>query len=176
MIRPVAYSVVYLKSKFDILSVFLVYTKQQRRGGAAQQQQMGGLMGANAQFASSGPMPTNNSGMVTQQAMDPAIMSRLQELPKIVAGVMTNDEQSQLESTTQFRKLLSIERNPPIQAVIDTGVVPRFVHFLGYEHNPPLQVRHFIWMLEETISICCYFCIHMPHFLFPLYSLKRRGH
>ena len=112
----------------------------------------------------------------SQNSTDPAIFSRLQELPKIVAGVMTNDEQSQLESTTQFRKLLSIERNPPIQTVIDTGVVPRFVHFLGYDHNPPLQVRHFIWMLEGTISICCYFCIHMPHFLFPLYSLKRRGH
>ena len=101
---------------------------------------------------------------------------RLQELSKIAAGIMTNDEKVQLDSTKQFRKLLSIKSNPPIQAVIDAGVVPRFVHFLGYDHNPPLQVRHFIWMLEGTISICCYFCIHMPHFLFPLYSLKRRGH
>ena len=87
---------------------------QQFAFGAAQQQQMGGLMGANAQFASSGPMPTKNSGMVTQQAMDSAIMSRLQELPKIAAGIMTNDEKVQLDSTTQFRKLLSIKPNPAI--------------------------------------------------------------
>ena len=73
--------------------------------------------------------------------MDPAIMARLQELPKIVAGVMGTDEKMHLEATTQFRKLLSIERNPPIQAVIDTGVVPRFVQFIERDHNPPLQVR-----------------------------------
>ena len=75
------------------------------------------------------------------QQMDPAIMARLQELPKIVAGVMGADEKTQFEATTQFRKLLSIERNPPIQAVIDTGVVPRFVEFIECDHNPPLQVR-----------------------------------
>ena len=83
--------------------------------------------------------PTDNA-MVNGQQLVPSIMAQLQELPKIMAGVMAQDEKTRLEATTQFRKLLSIERNPPIQAVIDTGVVPRFVQFLGCDNNPPLQV------------------------------------
>jgi importin subunit alpha-1 len=33
-----------------------------------------------------------------------------------------------LEATTYFRKLLSLEKNPPIQMVIDAGIVPKLVH------------------------------------------------
>jgi len=43
--------------------------------------------------------------------------TRLEELPRFVAGVMGGDPATHLECTTQFRKLLSIERNPPIQQV-----------------------------------------------------------
>ena len=51
-------------------------------------------------------------------------------LSHIVQGVNNPDPSVHLDATTQFRKLLSIERNPPIQMVIDAGVVPRFVDFL----------------------------------------------
>jgi len=63
-------------------------------------------------------------GTPLQQGSDPQLMQRLQELPAIVNGVLSNDTKLHLDATTQFRKLLSIERNPPIQAVIDAGVVP----------------------------------------------------
>ena len=43
--------------------------------------------------------------------------TRLEELPRFVAGVMGGDPATHLECMTQFRKLLSIERNPPIQQV-----------------------------------------------------------
>jgi importin subunit alpha-1 len=58
----------------------------------------------------------------------------------MVAGVYSEDAGTQLEAITQFRKLLSIERSPPIEEVIAAGVVPRFVEFLMRGDFPQLQV------------------------------------
>jgi hypothetical protein len=58
----------------------------------------------------------------------------------MIAGVWSEDKNSQLEGTTHFRKLLSIERCPPINEVIHSGVVPRFVEFLARDDFPQLQV------------------------------------
>jgi len=37
--------------------------------------------------------------------------------------------------------IFAIERSPPIEEVIQAGVVPRFVEFLVREDFPQLQVR-----------------------------------
>jgi HEAT repeat protein len=80
-----------------------------------------------------------------------AAATKLEQLPNMVNGVMGNDPQVQVECTTQFRRLLSIEKNPPIQQVIDTGVVPRFVEFLGRDDNPALQFEA-AWALTNIAS------------------------
>lgn len=78
-------------------------------------------------------------------------LNKLENLPNMITGVMGNDPSLQTECTTQFRRLLSIEKNPPIQEVIDSGVVPRFVEFLQRDDNPALQFEA-AWALTNIAS------------------------
>ncbi|KAK9218747.1 hypothetical protein WN943_007384 [Citrus x changshan-huyou] len=66
----------------------------------------------------------------------------------MVAGVWSDDNNLQLEATTQFRKLLSNERSLPIEEVIKSGVVPRFVEFLMREDYPQIQYEA-AWVLKN---------------------------
>lgn len=93
-------------------------------------------------------------GMVSSSASmqtGGSTLNKLENLPKMVAGVMGDDPALQTEFTTQFRRLLSIEKNPPIQEVIDAGVVPRFVEFLQRDDNPALQFEA-AWALTNIAS------------------------
>lgn len=53
----------------------------------------------------------------------------------MINGVFSDIPDLQLDATTKFRKLLSKEKNPPIERVIECGVVPRFVEFLKTGHS-----------------------------------------
>ncbi|KAK2645001.1 hypothetical protein Ddye_020196 [Dipteronia dyeriana] len=79
------------------------------------------------------------------------LQNRLESLPSMISGVWSNENNLQLEATTQFRKMLSIERSPPIEEVIQSGVVPRFVEFLMREDLPQLQFEA-AWALTNIAS------------------------
>ena len=67
-------------------------------------------------------------------------MSKLANLQMMVAGIMSKDPQQQTECTAQFFRLLSKDENPPIQQIIEAGVMPRLVIFLLRDDIPALQL------------------------------------
>jgi importin subunit alpha-1 len=52
-------------------------------------------------------------------------------LPSMTNEVMSNSLPMQLKGTIEFRKILSKERNPPVDQVIECNVIPCFVRFLS---------------------------------------------
>merc|ERR1719320_485958 len=63
------------------------------------------------------------------------MLKRLKDLPQILAGINSNIPQLQFEKVMQVRKMLSIEMNPPIQQIIESGLVPKLITFLERADN-----------------------------------------
>jgi len=110
----------------------------------------GGLAAAGGADAAAGHQSAA-SLQATAEAKANEILAKLQQLPQLVSMVMSNDEAAQIAAVTDFRKLLSIEKNPPIDQVIESGVVPRLVELLKTQSKPILQFES-AWALTNIAS------------------------
>ncbi|CCD26551.1 uncharacterized protein NDAI_0H03780 [Naumovozyma dairenensis CBS 421] len=74
--------------------------------------------------------------------LETVMTNQLEEvLPLYVEKIHSNDLQLQLEGLIGIRKLISKKRNQTIQAIIDTGIIPRLINFLDISNSDMLQLE-----------------------------------
>lgn len=74
-----------------------------------------------------------------------------QELPKMIEMILSSDFDSQLNAIVKFRQILSREHNPPIDLVIQSGVINRLVEFMKDTYPEILQLEA-AWALTNIAS------------------------
>ena len=74
------------------------------------------------------------NGLLTLQCV------QISDFQKLLALIYDQNDVRIIFATIGFRRLLSQEKNPPIQQVIDANLVPRFIFLLTRGDFPKLQV------------------------------------
>ncbi|KAL9648238.1 hypothetical protein ABK040_009242 [Willaertia magna] len=78
-------------------------------------------------------------------------MSNVEKLPGIVEFIQSNDSNTQLNGVIELRKLLSVVEKPPIDEVLQSGVLPTLVQFLYNDYNPLLQFES-LWAIANITA------------------------
>ena len=129
--------------------------KREEKLRVKRQNQLGGpgspdSLGGGQAVGVGGMVPQEMGNAMAAPMVNPDIQQKLLDLEENVAKIHGPDEEL-LPGVTWFRKLLSIERSPPIDEVIQAGVVPRLVQFLTAQANPQLQFEA-AWALTNIAS------------------------
>lgn len=77
-------------------------------------------------------------------------MSQL-SIDEIVEGINSSDETAQMIATQSCRKLLSREKNPPINDIIQGGIVPRCIELLNCDNK-------YVYVYNEWLMTFIYQC------------------
>ncbi|KAK5780637.1 karyopherin alpha PWA37_003284 [Arxiozyma heterogenica] len=86
------------------------------------------------------------------QSADQQFYNELQkDLPTMIQQIHSSDFQEQLAATVRFRQILSREHRPPIDVVIQSGVVPTLVSFMN-ENQPEMLQLEAAWALTNIAS------------------------
>ncbi|NXN32296.1 IMA5 protein, partial [Nycticryphes semicollaris] len=97
----------------------------------------------------------NTAISVRDQSLSPGEGKRDEVIPlsleKIVEGVNGSNTNLQLQATQATRKILSRQKDPPINQIIELGIVPRLVEFLTHADNAALQFEA-AWALTNIAS------------------------
>jgi len=96
----------------------------------------------------------NNSSdqpSVASSIVNLELAAYLKDLSPQIVNVNSADISKQLEAMRIFRKLVSIENNPPIQNIIDAGVVPRIVDLMTSTSDMDLSFEA-AWVLTNIAS------------------------
>jgi hypothetical protein len=70
---------------------------------------------------------------------------------ELISNITEGDILNQHFAMIGIRKLLSIAENPPIQAVIDAGLVPKMIQYVKQVEYPQLQLEA-TWALTNVAS------------------------
>lgn len=86
----------------------------------------------------------------TQQ--DIAVLNNDADSQKLVNDLQSSEFAVVLSATTQIRRMLSIERDPPIDRVLQMGVLPRLVSFLQCWDTQPQLALEAAWAITNVAS------------------------
>ncbi|KAL9643891.1 hypothetical protein ABK040_013302 [Willaertia magna] len=96
---------------------------------------------------------TQNTLISEKKKMEKKIIENVEKnnLQKILEALQSNDINLQLDGAVQVRKLLSMEKNPPIDDVLESGILPILVNFLSFNAQPLLQFES-VWAITNIAS------------------------
>ncbi|OMJ83499.1 hypothetical protein SteCoe_15530 [Stentor coeruleus] len=75
----------------------------------------------------------------------------LSDLPELLEAMHSPLEEKHLFAAQGFRKILSLEHNPPIQELIDTGILPYLIEWIQKFDYPQLQYES-AWTITNIAS------------------------